>query len=233
MTSVRLKSKVFFLLAALAATSDQALGEGGVHPGHIPRAYRSQNPNRNLPRIPPGPTIAPNIILPEPPGGMPIGPDMPNSTGPAPYRAPSYSGSGVAPSLSQGMVMTIDKTLSDQDRPEDARSSSLITRPIEAARALAKCWAPPIPAKGETVEVTIRFGFDSGGLVRWPPRVTYVKAAEGMSQDVVRTSILDALKACTPLNFTKSMAASAPGYPLTIRFIGRRAEESQPAGDRR
>jgi hypothetical protein len=131
------------------------------------------------------------------------------------------------------MVMTIEKTLSDQDGPENARSSSPVTRPIEAARALAKCWAPPIPAKGETVEVTIRFGFDSGGSVRWPPRVTFLKAAEGSSQDVVRTSILDALKACTPLNFTKSMAASAPGYLLTIRFIGRRAAEADRPADRR
>jgi hypothetical protein len=231
MTCVRLKTIVLFLLVSLLAPSGPALGEGGARPGHIPRAYRSQNPNRNLPRVPPGPTIAPYIVLPEPPGGMPMGPGMPPASGSAPFRGPSYS--GVAPTLSQGMVMTIEKTLSDQNGPEDAPSSSPITRPIEAARALAKCWAPPVPAKRETVEITIRFGFDSGGSVRWPPRITYVKAAEGTSQDVVRTSILDALKACTPLNFTKSMAASAPGYPLTIRFIGRRAEESQPPGDRR
>ncbi|MDI9847140.1 hypothetical protein QM467_03580 [Rhodoblastus sp. 17X3] len=225
MTSVRLKAIVFLLLASIAGP---AMGERG---SHLSRGYRPHFPHRNFPRVLPGPTIVPNIILPAPPAGMPMAPDMPPASGSAPFREPSYS--GVAPSLSQGMVMTIDKIVSDQHGPEDARSSSPVTRPIEAARALAKCWAPPIPAKGETVEVTIRFGFDSGGSVRWPPRITYVKAAQGSSQDVVRTSILDALKACTPLNFTKSMAASAPGYPLTIRFIGRRGEDSQSPGDRR
>jgi hypothetical protein len=229
MTCVRLKANVFLLLVSMAAAGP-ALGESGAHPGHVPRAYRSQNPNRYLPR-PPGPNIVPNIVLPQPPGGLPMTPDMPSASPSAPFHGPSYS--GAAPSLSQGMVMTIEKTLSDQDGPENARSSSPITRPIEAARALVKCWTPPIPAKGETVEVTIRFGFNSGGSVRWPPRVTYLKAAEGSSQDVVRTSILDALKACTPLNFTKSMAASAPGYPLTVRFIGRRAAEPDRPADRR
>lgn len=229
MTCVRLHDLIgLFLLVSMAAAGS-ALGEGGAHHGHVPRAYRSLNPNRNLPRVPPGPIPAPNFVLPEPPGGQPMAPDMPSPSRLAPLREPSYS--GVAPSLSQGMVMTIEKLLPAKDRPENAQSSSPITRPIEAARALAKCWEPPIPAKGETVEVTIRFGFDSGGSVRWPPRVTYLKAADGSSQDVVRTSILDALKACTPLNFTKSMAASAPGYPLTIRFIGRRAAESEVPAD--
>jgi hypothetical protein len=46
-----------------------------------------------------------------------------------------------------------------------------------------------------------------------------------MSGDVVRASILDAVKACTPLHFSPAMAANIPGEPLSVRFIGRREEE--------
>jgi hypothetical protein len=125
------------------------------------------------------------------------------------------------------MTITVDKALSDPPAPDEARASAPIGRPVQAARELAKCWAPPLPAKGETVEVTIRFGFDRGGSVRWPPRITYVKAPEGTAPEIVRQSILDAVKACTPLRFTPSMAASVAGYPLSVRYIGRRADEAQ------
>ena len=58
----------------------------------------------------------------------------------------------------------------------------------------------------------------------WPPRITYLKPGQGASAEEVRDSILAALKACTPLHFSASMAASMPGYPLSVRFIGRRGE---------
>jgi hypothetical protein len=122
------------------------------------------------------------------------------------------------------MTMTIDKTLSDKADADPSPHSRPIVRPRQAALHLAACWAPPVPERGDTVEVTLRFAFDRAGSVLWPPRITYVKPGQGASAAEVRDSILAAFKACTPLPFSASMAASMPGYPLTVRFIGRRGD---------
>jgi hypothetical protein len=111
-------------------------------------------------------------------------------------------------------------------KANDASTSPKIERPRQAAEQLAACWSPPVPARGDTVEITIRFGFDRSGLVQGSPRITYVKAAPGMSDEAVRDSIAAAIKACTPMHFTAAMAAAIPGYPYSVRFIGRRAEEN-------
>jgi hypothetical protein len=122
------------------------------------------------------------------------------------------------------MTMTIDKTLSDKADSDPKQASRPIVLPRQAARQLAACWTPPLPERGDTVEVTLRFAFDRAGSVLWPPRITYVKPGQGASAEEVRDSILTAFKACTPLPFSASMAASMPGYPLTVRYIGRRGE---------
>jgi hypothetical protein len=41
----------------------------------------------------------------------------------------------------------------------------------------------------------------------------------------VRDALLAAIRDCAPLRFTRSMAASAPGYPRPGRVIGRRADD--------
>jgi hypothetical protein len=122
------------------------------------------------------------------------------------------------------MTMTVTKIL-HEDRDKDVgRSTAPIDRPKHAVDQLAACWSPPLPPKGETVEITIRFSFNGRGEVLGTPRTTYVKTA-GHRAEAVRASLLDAIKTCSPLNFSKSMAKSAPGYPLTVRFIGRRADD--------
>ncbi len=99
---------------------------------------------------------------------------------------------------------------------------------MQAAAQLAACWSPPLPPEGETVEATIRFSFNSRGtIIGGAPRVTFIKASAGQSGEQVRDSILAAVRDCTPLRFSASMAESAPGYPLSIRFIGRRPDENQ------
>jgi hypothetical protein len=122
------------------------------------------------------------------------------------------------------MTITINKTFSDRNDDHPPQAPKPITLPRQAAQQLAACWAPPVPERGDTVEVTLRFGFNSSGSVLWPPRITYLKPGQGASAEEVRDSILAALKACTPLHFSASMAASMPGYPLSVRFIGRRGE---------
>jgi hypothetical protein len=143
-----------------------------------------------------------------------------------------------SPSLPGGMMITVTKTLSDTPATEaapaqgtgretnrDAAGDKPIDRPKQAAEQLASCWSPPLPARGQTVEISIRFAFNRQGGVQGAPRITYVKAGQGMSADAVRRSIAAAIRSCTPLHFAASMAESMPGYPLSVRFIGQRAQD--------
>lgn len=125
------------------------------------------------------------------------------------------------------MTIIIDKTLSDRKSSEKPEAkfraeAAPIALPKQAAEQLASCWSPPLPAPGHTVEITLRFGFNSRGSVLWSPRITHVKAGQGVSAADLRASILTAVKACTPLHFTALMAKDIPGEPISVRFIGRR-----------
>ncbi|MCW2285182.1 hypothetical protein M2323_003078 [Rhodoblastus acidophilus] len=184
--------------------------------------------NPDFPYPPPAAPYQPQILPPPPPPNLykPLPPTSHEPGPPPALRAPRGGGGGEGGGtyFPGGMTMTATKIL-HEDRDKDvARSNAVIGRPRQAVDQLAACWSPPLPPKGETVEITIRFSFNDRGGVVGAPRTTYVKAA-GATRDAVRASILDAIKTCSPLNFSKSMAASAPGYPITVRFIGRRADD--------
>jgi hypothetical protein len=208
-------------LAATAIECEPALAWRNTRPHRPLLDYRNHLPYRDrILLLPPPGIINGNNAFPETNGSLlPVVPPYEPQTAPGPFYP------NQAPSLPQGMVITVNKFLSDKTKPDDQQSSAPINRPKQAAEQLATCWKPPLPDRGNTVEVTLRFGFDSKGDVLWPPRITYVKAEQGLSADDVRKSILDAFKACTPLHFSSSMAANMPGYPLSVRFIGRRADE--------
>jgi hypothetical protein len=193
------------------------------HPNH----FRHGSPYRYRPPAPPG-VIAPGFPAPEIPSFGGGEPDLlpPYSAPPSPGAPRSWSHGVTTPSLSQGMAITVTKALSEKFEPSARPSPLPINNPRQAAREISICWNPPLPARGDAVEVTIRFGFSKNGTVVWPPRITYLKAPQGASSEVLRASILDAVKACTPLHFTASMAANMPGYPLSVRFIGKRANEA-------
>jgi hypothetical protein len=159
-----------------------------------------------------------------PPGYAPAAPGLLPPLEPLqePSPSPGLAYPRQSPPLPGGMAITIDKTLPDRTAKDRRDAAPTIGLPRQAAQQLAACWAPPVPRHGDTVEVTLRFGFDRSGSVQWPPRITYLKPGEGMSAEEVRESIFSALKACTPLHFSESMAASMPGYPLSVRFVGRR-----------
>jgi hypothetical protein len=184
---------------------------------------------RVLPPYGPAPLEAPPVGTPY------LAPEAPSA--PSPTAPPTI----VMPTLPEGMVITVTRMLrgksetvsksdsksSEPDPGSDSKSHAReIALPRQAAQQLADCWSPPLPPRGDTVEVTLRFGFNRSGAVLWPPRITYVKLGPGMTGDVVRASILDAIKACTPLHFTPAMAANIPGEPLSVRFIGRREDET-------
>ena len=202
---------LLFSLAALALACSPVVARHGFHPHRPPRFPIPFSPT---------PVQPPEIFVPQGPVSQP----------PTPMSLPPLNYGGASPPLPGGMVITITKILSEapktHPKSDDAPAKSTISRPRQAAERLAACWSPPIPPHGDTVEITIRFGFDSSGLVRGSPRITYVKAAPGMSDAQVRESIAAAIKACTPLHFTAAMAAAAPGYPMAVRFIGRRADEN-------
>ncbi|MCW2274054.1 hypothetical protein GJ654_06425 [Rhodoblastus acidophilus] len=201
---------------------------GGIALGLIPAllATPARAGNPDFPYPPPVAPYQPQILPPPPPPTL-YKPLPPTKYEPSPspaLRAPSGGGGGGATYFPGGMTMTATKILHEDRDKDAARSNAVIGRPRQAVDHLATCWSPPLPPKGETVEITIKFSFNSRGEVSGTPRTTYVKAS-GSSRDAVRASILDAIKTCSPLNFSKSMAASAAGYPITVRFIGRRADD--------
>jgi len=214
---------ILFLLACAGAGPCFATQGVRPHPPHghwrphAPVGPRVLPPNQNI-EFNQG--YSETLVSSPPPVFLPPGP------GP---RAPERSVAPAprAPSLSQGMAITVRKILRDDADNGGVKPSPLIERPKEAAEHLADCWSPPVPPKGETVEVTIRFAFDGQGGVIGAPRVTYVKPFAGASAEAVRGSILTAVRDCTPMRFTESMAASAGGYPLAIRFIGQRLERQE------
>ena len=213
---------VGFVLAVLPS------GPAWCWQNKYPNHFHHRWPYHYGPPLPPG-VIAPVFPAPEIPSFGGGEPEFltPYSPPPSPRAAPSWSHGLTTPSLSQGMAITVTKALSEKFEPSAKPSPLPINNPRQAAHEISICWNPPLPARGETVEVTIRFSFSKSGTVVWPPRITYLKATQGASMEVLRASILDAIKACTPLPFTASMAANMPGYPLSVRFIGRRADEAE------
>ncbi len=187
------------------------------HHGRFHRGFFFPPPYQPFPLVSPEPYSPPSP-------GLEISPPARHKGGRgAPARLLPFA---LPLALPQGMAITVRKELHEGGEG-GVRSSPLIERPVQAAAQLAACWSPPLPPEGETVEATIRFSFNRRGtIIGGAPRVTYVKAGSGQSAEEVRASILAAVRDCTPLRFSDSMAESAPGYPLSIRFIGQRAGEN-------
>lgn len=226
MQSVRLATALA-LACATPLRADPAPPAQGLAPHHLHWGHPPHRLFRNRVLYPPPP---PMIIFgngPEPYGAPPSFPSR--------FPPPQAPGLGIRPArpalpvpgFSQGMAITVVRILSENGGDGRLAPSPPIDRPREAAERLAACWSPPLPGKGETVEITLRFSFNKLGYVVGAPRVTYIKAATGFSAAEVRASIFAAIAACTPLPFTNSMAASAPGYPLAVRFIGKLAREKR------
>lgn len=87
--------------------------------------------------------------------------------------------------------------------------------------ALRGCWIPPPKDQARHgMEYTIRFAFKRDGDIVAPPRMTYASHdASPQLRDTYRDAIDAALKRCTPLHFSKAMAAAVTGHPIAIRFV--------------
>jgi hypothetical protein len=94
----------------------------------------------------------------------------------------------------------------------------------EMYAALRACWTPPPKDEARHgMEYTIRFAFRRNGEITAPPRRTYSsREAPDEVRDTYRDAVDAALKRCTPLHFSKSMAGAVAGRPIAIRFVDER-----------
>jgi hypothetical protein len=87
--------------------------------------------------------------------------------------------------------------------------------------AIGACWAPPAGlSRLESLEVTVRFSLRRDGSLFGAPRVTFATpAAETRAREVLRTSTVEAIRACTPLEITPALGGAIAGRPIAVRFI--------------
>jgi len=97
----------------------------------------------------------------------------------------------------------------------DERRSGPVDLPQEVGPSLLACWRAP--HQGD--QVTVQLSFKRDGSIFGKPRINYVKPMNGSSPQAVTESILKAIDACVPLQFTPLLAANIAGQVFVIRFI--------------
>jgi hypothetical protein len=97
----------------------------------------------------------------------------------------------------------------------DERRSGPIHLPKDVGPSLAACWQAP--QAGD--EVTVQLSFRRDGSIFGEPRINYVKPMDGSSSQAITESILKAIDACLPLEFSPRLAANIAGQVFVIRFI--------------
>ena len=100
-----------------------------------------------------------------------------------------------------------------------AKDNAPINLPRQIGERLAQCWQAPQTDPPQVIEVTVRLSFSRTGAVIGEPRVTYIRApAETGLKEKITSSLLSAIKACTPLPFTPALGAAIAGRMFAIRF---------------
>ena len=97
----------------------------------------------------------------------------------------------------------------------DERRSGPVDLPQEVGPSIAACWRAPRPGD----QITIQFSLRRDGSLIGKPRVNYIKPMNGSSPQALTESILAALDACLPLQFTPRLAANIAGQVFVIRFV--------------
>jgi hypothetical protein len=118
------------------------------------------------------------------------------------------------------MPAVLALTFAASARAQSGADEPPINLPGQISSRIVRCWTPPQTDTPQAIEVTVRLSFSRAGAVIGAPRVTFVKApAEQGMRQLVAASILAAVKACTPLNFTPSLGAAIAGQIFAIRFM--------------
>ena len=197
------------------------------------------------PPPPPVPPPPPPVFNPSTPYTLPSRRQAPVSSG-LPSKLPNSSFCSVfhrgpcfpqyLPPIGQDLRLTIistdddpthtsgagaNKTDNDADNSADEKPSDSIREMYAALRA---CWTPPLKDEARHgMEYTVRFAFRRDGEIVAPPRRTYSsRGAPDEVRNIYRDAIDAALKRCTPMHFSKSMAGAVVGRPLAIRFVDER-----------
>ncbi|TPK77268.1 cell envelope integrity protein TolA [Mesorhizobium sp. B2-4-15] len=88
----------------------------------------------------------------------------------------------------------------------------------DVGAAIQACWTPPPDAGDSTV--TLSFSFKRDGTLIGAPRPTAAKVA---GDDKARKSFIDAavaaVKNCTPLTFSPTLAQGIGGNVFTLQFV--------------
>jgi hypothetical protein len=97
----------------------------------------------------------------------------------------------------------------------DERRSGPVDLPPEVGPSIAACWRAP--HQGD--QITVQLSFRRDGSIFGKPKINYVKPMNGSSAQALTESILKALDACLPLQFTPGLADNIAGQVFVIRFI--------------
>ena len=123
--------------------------------------------------------------------------------------------------LPQGFTMTVTRIAGEAAEPADGA----IARPRDVAEHIADCWRPAPTSGDDTREISLRLSFSRDGGVIGAPAVTYAKAGpDPVDREALRSSILAAVNACTPLRFTGGLGSAIAGLPFAIRFVALRRD---------
>jgi hypothetical protein len=98
------------------------------------------------------------------------------------------------------------------------RTRPPINLPSQIGESLRHCWTPPSTEPPQVIEVTVRLSFSRDGAVIGKPRVVYVHPAVSELKEAINTSVLQAIRACTPLPFTPSLGAAIAGRIIVVRL---------------
>ena len=201
-------------MLALAGGVAAAYAQGTYDFG-LPPASGSQNP------VLPPPSGSQNPVLP-PESGQRYLPGVGGRFGDRPDRPaiprelPRSSGE-----------IGVTGSLSPETAPAEAAE---VDKLAQLAPALRRCWSPP-PLDGPSAGAmaTVRFSLRRDGSLFGQPRVTWgTKRSDPELQARFTQSVIDAVRACTPLRLSPRLGASIAGRPFSIRFHGRAPSIERP-----
>jgi hypothetical protein len=125
------------------------------------------------------------------------------------------------PPLGQNLQLTIVSRPAERGRAPEGPIHSL----RELFSALRTCWEPPpLNESFRGMQMSVRFSFKRTGEPVAAPRVTYASTEAGVETRRIYSRAVDAaIERCTPMPFTKEMAAAVAGRPIAIRFVDDRS----------
>jgi hypothetical protein len=123
-----------------------------------------------------------------------------------------------------GFGENLQLTLGTRDAGEIGKPSGQLNTLRDLFRALRACWSPPAAENGSRgMQMSIRFSFNTEGKVIGAPRVTYARRdVSQKTRDIYRDALVQSLRRCEPLSFTRSFAGAVAGRPIVIRVIENR-----------